>query len=146
MRIAGEWLQFDDGITRLVVRARVVGVDERRYRDDVLVDTGANRTVLSAALLAQLRLPVETPPSGEALWGIGGTTAMVLVTTVLELPRTDGGSARVRGRFAAVVDPGATDVGILGRDVLHHFDVIVSRRRNEVLLLTANHGSTVTPL
>jgi hypothetical protein len=29
--------------------------------------------------------------------------------------------------------------GILGRDVLDNFDVILSRRRNEVLLLAPNH-------
>ena len=32
-----------------------------------------------------------------------------------------------------------TDLSILGRDVLNHFDLILSRRRNEVLLLAPNH-------
>jgi hypothetical protein len=31
-------------------------------------------------------------------------------------------------------------MSIIGRDVLDHFDVIVSRRRREVLLLTTNHS------
>ena len=35
--------------------------------------------------------------------------------------------------------PTATDLSILGRDVLNHFDVILSRRNNEVLLLAPNH-------
>jgi hypothetical protein len=30
-------------------------------------------------------------------------------------------------------------MSILGRDVLDHFDLIESRRRNEVLLLAQNH-------
>ena len=52
----------------------------------------------------------------------------------------DGRSvAHMRGEFAAFTDPSATDLSILGRDVLNHFDVILSRRRNEVLLLAPNH-------
>jgi hypothetical protein len=31
------------------------------------------------------------------------------------------------------------DMSILGREILDHFDLIVSRRRNEVLLLATNH-------
>ena len=36
-------------------------------------------------------------------------------------------------------DASATDMSILGRDVLNHFDLILSRRRSEVLLLAPNH-------
>ncbi len=63
----------------------------------------------------------------------------MLVDTVLELGSQDGAPARVRGRFAAFTDSTATDLSILGRDVLNHFDVILSRRNNEVLLLAPNH-------
>jgi hypothetical protein len=35
-------------------------------------------------------------------------------------------------------------VSILGRDVLDNFDVIVSRRRDEVLLLAPNHRYEVS--
>ena len=41
--------------------------------------------------------------------------------------------------FATFIDSTATDLSILGRDVLNHFDLILSRRRNEVLLLASNH-------
>jgi hypothetical protein len=78
------------------------------------------------------------------LQGIGGASPHVLVTTVLELTRDDGGPARVRGEFAAFTDPAATDLSILGRDVLDNFDVITSRRRNQVLLLAGNHQYQVT--
>ena len=47
--------------------------------------------------------------------------------------------AHIRGEFAAFTDPTVTDLSILGRDVLNHFDVILSRRRNEVLLFAPNH-------
>lgn len=59
--------------------------------------------------------------------------------TVLELSRNDGGVARVQGQFAAFTDPATSDLSILGRDTLNHFDVIVSKPRDEVLLLAGNH-------
>jgi len=52
MRIAGEWLQFDDGSTRPVVRARVVGATSAGTAMTCSSTRGADRTVLSAALLA----------------------------------------------------------------------------------------------
>ena len=63
----------------------------------------------------------------------------MLVDTVLEFAIQDGPPARVRGQFAAFTEPTATDLSILGRDVLNHFDLILSRRNNEVLLLAPNH-------
>jgi hypothetical protein len=33
----------------------------------------------------------------------------------------------------------ATDLSVLGRDVLDHFDVLLSRRRNEVVFLAQRH-------
>ena len=46
---------------------------------------------------------------------------------------------RIHGVYAAFTDPNTTDMSILGRDVLDNFDVIVSKPRNEVLLLSQNH-------
>jgi hypothetical protein len=67
-----------------------------------------------------------------------------LVTTALEFTRDDGSAVRVRGDFAAFTDATATDLSILGRDVLDNFDVITSRRRNAVLLLAGGHQYHVT--
>jgi hypothetical protein len=64
----------------------------------------------------------------------------VLVRTTLTLYPDDGSPARIQGEFAAFTDPAAADMSILGRAVLDHFDLIVSRRRNEVVLLATNHG------
>jgi hypothetical protein len=104
-----------------------------------LVDTAADRTAFSAALLKKLRLLGNHAPLRVILEGIGGASPHVEVTTVLELRRSDGQVARVRGDFASFTDPSATDMSILGRDVLNNFDLIASRRRNAVLLLAGNH-------
>ncbi|MFI5459972.1 MAG: aspartyl protease family protein [Isosphaerales bacterium] len=139
MRIVGEWLTCDDLVRRPCVRGRVAGAGGTYSEDDFLIDTGADRTVFGAGLLAKLGIRTVTPSAEIALQGIGGNSAFVLLTTVLELTRDDGAPAHIRGEFAAFIDPTATDLSILGRDVLNHFDVILSRRRNEALLLAPNH-------
>src|SRR5438874_2976507 len=130
MVIAGEWLQCDDGITRPCVQVTIRGPDDSICADDFLVDTAADRSAFSAALLKKLRLSGSHAPPDVLLKGIGGSSPYVIVTTVLEFTRDDGGPAGVRGEFAGFTEPTATDLNILGRDVLDNFDVITSRRCN----------------
>jgi hypothetical protein len=68
---------------------------------------------------------------------------MVPVRTVLELAREDGTWVKFRGEYAGLLDDAVFDFSILGRDVLDLFDVNVSRRRNEVVLLAGSHAYTV---
>ncbi len=95
--------------------------------------------MFSARLLRILDFPSYEVLGGDVLQGIGGVGESVLVKTVVLLSRDDGGEVSMRGEFAAFVEASATDLSILGRDVLNHFDVILSRRHNEVLLLAPNH-------
>jgi hypothetical protein len=139
MRIVGEWLECDDGVTRPIVRANVLNVGGQFIAERFLIDTGADRTVLSGDLLQDLRLSAISPSSSGTLMGVGGITTFALISTAIELTRDDGGPATIRGEFAAFTDLRATDLSILGRDVLDNFAVIVSRRRNESLLLAPNH-------
>jgi hypothetical protein len=139
MQILGEWLLCDDGITRPTVRAVVHGASGVFVTDDFLIDSGADRTVFSATLFSRLGLPTNQGPTDYALSGIGGVSGSVLASTVIEFTHSDGGPARVRGEFAAFTDPLATDICIPGRDVLDNFDLILSRRRDEIHLLAPNH-------
>jgi hypothetical protein len=145
MRFVGRWLLFDDGVTRPVMEVNVYDRDGQRQSDLFLIDSGADQTVFNADLLHQLQLLGTSAPAGFGLYGIGGTAAFVVVRTVLELIGDDGRPATIRGEFAAFTDPEATDLSILGRDVLDNFDVIISRRRDEVLLLAPNHHYHVSP-
>ena len=144
MVFVGEWLTCDDGEIRPIIRIGVEAADQQLARARFLVDLGADRSVLDAALLKELNLPRQPPPPGLRLEGIGGASPFVVVTTVLHLLSDDGIPAKVKGEFGAFTDPSATDLSILGRDVLNHFDVIVSRRRNQVLLLAPNHNYVIT--
>jgi hypothetical protein len=139
MLIVGEWKLRDDGVTRPIVRAKVQGRNGSLVAADFLIDSGADCTVFSAALLARLGLPTRSTQPGFSLSGIGGTSEFVVVATVMEFIRDDGGPARVRGEFAGFTDPTATDLSVLGRDVLDNFDLIISRRRNEIFLLAPKH-------
>lgn len=145
MRLAGEWQTYEDGVTRPIVRGTAHATDGASADDEFLIDTGADRTVLSARVLAHLGGPSAGRPAGYALEGISGSTPFVLVEVVLEFIRDDGTPVRVRGEYAAFTDPTAIEQSILGRDVLNNFDLIVSRRREEVLLLAPNHTYRVEP-
>jgi hypothetical protein len=144
MRIVGEWFTSDDDVTRPIIYAAVLDSGGRSHRDRFLVDTGADRSVFSADLLHRLGGPRDLPAEGITLQGVGGSAAFVLRDTAIELTRDDGASITIRGRFAAFTDQSALDVSILGRDVTDNFDVIISRRRDEVLLLAPNHRYDVS--
>jgi Retroviral aspartyl protease len=139
MRIMGEWQVGDDGTTRPVVAAQVQCADGALLAEDFLVDSGADRTVFRAHPLQTLDFPVNAGSEGSILQGIGGVGESVVVNTVVVLTRDDRGEVHMRGEFAAFTDPSATDMSILGRDILNKFDVILSHQRDEVLLLAMNH-------
>jgi len=139
MRIVGERLVCNDGVARPALQTRVQGADGRFQHSVFLIDCCADRTVLGADLLKKLGFPMTQAPAGMTLQGITGGCGFVVVRTVVELPCDDGGVANMRGEFAAFTDPSATDLSILGRDILNHFDLILSHRRKEVLLLASNH-------
>jgi hypothetical protein len=87
--------------------------------------------------------PALAPFRNGALAGIGGQAGSVLVGLTLELLAVDGSIARFKSSFPAFLAPDASDIDLLGRDVLDHFDVIISYRRREVLLLAPNHSYQV---
>jgi hypothetical protein len=139
MRIVGTWYQCDDGVTRPVMLARIKAANGAALDERFLIDTGADRTVFSASLLSGLGAPTAAAPTGLSLAGVGGSQAFVEVDATIELARDDGGTASVRGPFAAFTDPAATDLSILGRDVLTHFDLIFGRQNSEIALLSGHH-------
>jgi len=141
MRIDGEWLLFNDGVLRPVIRAEILTSDGRRQPAEFLVDTGADRTVLSAATLSKLGLePVVTQ---ARLSGMGGLVDSVLVETEIQLTRETGGKVNFRGQFAAVTELEALDISVLGRDITGLFAVIVDQPGNVVSLLTQRHRYSI---
>lgn len=74
MGIVGKWLTCDDLVLRPCVRGRVAGADGTFSEDDFLIDTGADRTVLGAGMLAKLGILTVTSSAKLALQGIGGNS------------------------------------------------------------------------
>jgi hypothetical protein len=139
MLIAGEWVLNQEDIAIPVVMVNVLAASGAFMEEPFLVDCGADRTVLSNYLLTKLGLPVDLPPTGIGLSGIGGASNYVVVKTCLEF-RTQGPiPVRFSGEFSAFTDPAATEISLLGRDILNKFDLLLSHSRGEVILARENH-------
>jgi len=143
MRISGEWYLCDDSVMRPVIRGEVLASDGSWVRVPFLVDTGADRTVFSAAILALLRLhPVATQ---EHLGGLGGLAAAVMVETHIRLSREEEGKVVFRGQYAAVTEREALDMSVLGRDITGLFALIVDQPGNVICLLRQGHRYIIAP-
>jgi hypothetical protein len=143
MVIVGEWRICDDGVARPAVLVLVRSTTGTSLATHFLVDSCADRSVLSAELRERLGASSSPPPPDTIFQGVGGPTDFVTVEIVLEFASQDGTPARARGQFASFTDPAATDLSLLGRDVLNHLGVILRRRNNQVLLLGPNHTDHV---
>ena len=144
MVVSGEWKAEEDGISRPMIEVLVSSSKDSSVEQLFLIDTGADCTVLAAALISELPLTPDDRSEAATLHGLGGESASVPLEATLTRTTTEGRDITIRGVFATLVHTSELDVCILGRDVLANFDVIVSRRRNEVLLLAGNHAYAVT--
>jgi predicted aspartyl protease len=137
MEIKGEWQFCEDGIVRPLMLGRFEATSGTWISARLLIDTGADRTVLSAAVLQALRIdPLEAE---EGISGLGGMTDAVAIQTKLQLFRETGAPVTFHSYFTAVTDPSALDLSILGRDILDLFALIVDRPGNTVCLLSQRH-------
>ena len=137
MQINGEWSLGDEDIVRPVIRGEILAGNGSWVKAPFLVDTGADRTVFSAAILAYLRLqPLATQ---ERLGGVGGLADSVVVETQIRFTREMRGKVVFRGQYAAVTQLEALDISVLGRDITGLFAVIVDRPGNVVCLLRQRH-------
>jgi len=141
MQINGEWYLGDDGMVRPTIRGEILAGSGFWVPAPFLVDTGADRTVFSAVILADLRLQQLT--TGDRLGGVGGLVNSVVVETQIRLYRETGGTVVFRGQYAAVTEVEALDISVLGRDITGLFAVIVDQPGNIVCLLGQHHRYTI---
>jgi len=141
MRIDGRWLVCDDGVRRPVISGEIRAADGSWEKSEFLVDTGAARTVFSAATLARLALQPLVMPEG--LSGVGGMAAAVSVETWVRLTREDAGKVMFRAQYAAVTALEALDISVLGRDITRLFAVIVDWPHDVVCLVGQRHRYTI---
>jgi hypothetical protein len=141
MQINGEWLLFDESILRPVIRGEILTSERLWQPAEFLVDTGADRTVFSAATLSKLGLQPIVPQ--ERLGGLGGLVDAVVVTTQIQLTRETGSKVVFRGQYTAVTSIEALDICVLGRDITGLFAVIVDQPGDIVCLLGQRHRYTI---
>jgi predicted aspartyl protease len=137
MRINGEWYLCDDEVVRPVIRGEVMNVSGFWEPALFLVDTGADRTVLSAAILELLGFqPNETV---DGIGGVGGIAKSVVINTKIRLSCDDESKAVFQGEYAALTHLEVLDISVLGRDMMDMFSVIVDRHAEVVCLLQQRH-------
>ena len=141
MRIDGEWALLDDGAMRPIVAGNIKACNDAWVKVPFLVDTGADRTVFSAATLAKLGL--QPIAAQDGISGLGGWAASVVVATQIRLTREDASKVVLRGQYAAVTELEALDISVLGRDLTNLLAVIVDRPRHVVCLLGQRHRYTI---
>ena len=137
MRINGKWLLCDDGVVRPVIRGELLAGDGSWKAVEFLVDIGADRTVLNADILSKLGLPLLE--AVESISGLGGGTDSVEIETKLHLTREPVSPVVFRIRWAAVTEPAALDLCVLGRDITDLFAVIIDRPGDVVCPLSQRH-------
>ena len=141
MRFNGEWLQCDDGIIRPVIRAEILTGDGGWRAFELLIDTGADRTVISANVLESLN--GQTTVAQDKIGGVGGLVNSVLVDTQIRLSREDGQKATFRSQYAACTEHEDLDMSVLGRDILEMFALIVDRRADVIAIIRGQHCYTI---
>lgn len=109
-----------------------------------LIDTGADRGLLSAGDAEELGLDLLTLPRGSSR-GVGGTAATALAEAVLRLGRR---RFRVMFRVLISVDPAQQTAqrripSVLGGDVLSHFGLYIEERRDLVLVLEPDEAEAL---
>ncbi len=143
MLISGLWHACDDGVLRPVIAAEVQRQDSSWIKAPLLVDTGADCTVLSADVLTALGFAQAL--AEDRIGGIGGEVDTMLVDTRLRLSRDQGGKVTFRGQYVAVSDVSALDMSVLGRDITNLFATVVDWPQRAVYLIGQRHAYTITP-
>lgn len=111
---------------RIMVNATVNGSTSAQ----LLLDTGADRTMINPRVLAAAGVSLTRPVGSATVSGVGGTQQMQFVT----INSLDVAGARVgRLTVAAHGVEGAGD-GLLGRDFLDHFSVNIDSAKGVVTL------------
>jgi predicted aspartyl protease len=123
--------------TRPILRAEILLPDASWLEVRLLIDTGADRTVFSADVVAASNLKAISE-RGQ-IGGMGGVVETEFVKTQIRFHRDDGVQVVFRGEFAALTEPDVLEMSVLGRDILNSFAVIVDRPGNVVALLGGHH-------
>ena len=135
MRIEGRWLVGIDGVERPVFDGYLEVPSGIQLAVSLLIDTGADFTVLAPDVAQQFVSVVRPTPTSTTAGGIGGTQPVHELAVDLLLPTTSGQRARIRGPLPILLAPGSLELSVIGRDLLDQFALIYDRPQSVLLLL-----------
>lgn len=125
-----------------MIRAEVRAGDQSWLKVDFLVDTGADRTVLSGEILEVLEL--DAAEAEQQLSGVGGQAHTVTVATTIRFNYGENLKAPFHGTFSAFTQYESLEMSVLGRDIMDYFALIVDREGDNVCLVRRPHTYTVS--
>ncbi|MBC8162791.1 MAG: hypothetical protein H7Z42_16395 [Roseiflexaceae bacterium] len=144
MRIDGRWFRFPDGIERPVVDAHLLLPGGQLAALSLVIDSGADFTVLTHTVIQQPAPYVQPIPFGQVAIGVGGTTAMQALSVDLVLTAISGQQARLSGPIPVLSSQSGLAFSALGRNAIDLFDLIYSQRRGLIALLTSPDTFTLS--
>lgn len=143
MRFDGRWKECNDGTVRPLLAAGILTERGEWRRFWMLVDTGADRSVLSADVWSALGNTAQE--ATVQLGGIGGIVDATRLHTTLRLQRNDGQFVTFRIELAVCLDERVLDMSVLGRDIIDMFALVADRESDVLTLLGGNHSYSIQP-
>jgi predicted aspartyl protease len=125
------------------MRGEIQARDGSWVKAPLLLDTGADRTVLSTDILQARRF--QSIDTESQLGGVGGVVRTTVIETRTRLTRENNGKVMFRGQYAAITAAEALDMSVLGRDITNLFAVIVDWPQRVVCLLGQQHQYMIIP-
>jgi hypothetical protein len=127
--------RFNAGAYRPSLTAYILSTDGKWVKHSFLLDTGADVTFLPQRSIAMLGISTAGVNVKNDVGGVGGQGVPYIdYQTQVRLISPEG--VRVlAGTVNVFLDPHATDVPLLGRDILDTFTCIFDRAKGHVLLL-----------
>ncbi|MBI3798780.1 MAG: aspartyl protease family protein [Deltaproteobacteria bacterium] len=127
--------RFNAGAYRPSLTAYVLSTDGRWIKQSFLVDTGADITFLPQRSIAMLGIDTSGVTVKDDVGGVGGQGVPYIEYPTQVRLISPVGAQVLEGTLNVFLDPHASDVPLLGRDVLDTFTCIFDRTKEQVLLI-----------
>ena len=133
--------RINAGAFRPFLTCYVQSAPGRWIKSSFLVDSGADETFLHSRSIDILGIDVSTVVVKRDVEGVGGAGVPYFQwQTKIKLHSPDGMERIFGGEINVFLDPHATRVPLLGRDVLDRFVTVLDRGKDQVILLDKPHG------
>jgi hypothetical protein len=134
MRIEGRWVAGLDGVERPVFDAALLHSGGQRYPIQLVLDTGADITLLTYDV-GQALVTTALPQPGPLASSAGGAAPTIMLDVTLAFTTTDGRTVGLRGPMPALEIPSLLDFSVLGRNAIDLFGLAYERQRGLLALV-----------